>query len=341
MLLLIVLLGCDNQPPAEVPSAGGRPLAPAQSTPPEKSGSEATDDDDDDAAAWIDGEPIAASRVDEEVRRIERMYRAQRRAFPDSVQRQKREQVLHRLIDEALIEEWIAESDVAVSERDIDDEVRVRIAELYGTRAALDRHLAERASDIEEYRSAIRRELATAWLLDETDVQDADAGVNPELVDLYRDVVNRPATEMRMRLSSVLFPSDTTRSEVDKRLSSIRHENDFFRLADEISGRDPTLGWVPRTDVDQALAAQLMKVEPPGPSAPIKTPAGYQVYWVHEREHRPSERFDELKPVLKRRAESMRLSEDRRRLLERLREKAQIRYEEPPDSASSAAATGK
>lgn len=304
----LTLSGCDTQPPAKVPREAGRALHPAEVkrmaavVQPAPIG--------DPIVAWVNDEPIHASSVEAHVQRT-------RGAANPALVDGRREHVLQRLIDERLIEQWLSKQELEVPEGEIDAAIERKARTIFGDAPAFAEYLAQRRMTLSEYRAQTRGELAQARLLGGAEVS-MDA-----LRDLYREVANRPASRIRLNLSSVLLSADHGLSE-----AQLRHIEDESAFR-ELPGRQVALGWVERDSLGESLARAILAVTPPGGTAPLQTPAGTEIYWVHELRDEPTPHFVEVEPTLRRRAEDISIGQARADLLRQLRASGSVRLADP------------
>ena len=324
LIVLVALggsLGCDNDGAAKVPSH-----APRAPTPSATQGSAPTPPADAEpqpsAAAWVDGEAIELAALDAEMQRLRAYYVRHRRPFPDEVARERRVGALHALIDQTLLRRRVLKAGIEMSEAAVDAEIETRVGDIFGSRHALERHLSERGWSMPEYREKVRLELGTRELLGSRIEPTED-----ELHTLYRNVANRPATVERVRARSVIFPPDTPVTAVERMMPGIDSETEFGRLARSGARELPLSGWISRTAVDARLAARLFAADAPGPTDPVATPSGVQVYWVSERVVEPTEHFRQIEPILRERAAGAELARQRAELVANLRQQAEIRIE--------------
>lgn len=305
--------GCDNAKQEKVPRETGESLHPA---PVVEKVVEPAPAPQDEVVAWVNDEEISARELSNEVARL----RAPIRGVPP----ERRAQVLQRMIDERLIAQW--SKDHLVVDAAVDAELHRLEAEVFGGRDGLMRHLDERDLTIEEFRAQVRVDLSAAEKLAESEPPE-----EASLMALYREVTNRPPKRTLVRLSSVLIDPKADPRVVDPQLASVDSAASFSRLP----GRQRSLGWVDRTAIGESLARVVFAVEPPGRSSPVATPAGTEIYWVHERTDEATPHFRELEPLLIKRAQEMQLSHARADLLRRLRESAEIRIADVAEGSAS------
>lgn len=315
LLVLSACAGCDHEEEVEVPFNAGKGLSPPvfEVVPPEP---EAPSDP---VVVRVGEAEIRESAVAEELERIRLHHDRQRKPFGPEVEAAKREQVTEELIDRALLAGELARAQIDVGPTVIDAALAARAQNVFGTPEAMERHLVERGWTLDVYRRHLAMELGTRKLLeDECEPKPQDLEV------LYREVANRPAAAHRARVASVLFPREVPPADVASFAGATKSAEQFRALTAKGAQNINDLGWVDRTNMDPRLAANLFTVEAPGVSAPIATPAGLQIYWVHELSVEPTEHFRELEPVLRTRAQSICFAEARRELLRELRAKAKI-----------------
>lgn len=302
--IAVLLFGCDNTTAPKVPRDATGGITPvefalAPVTP------EIAPEDEDPVLAWVNGEAIHESDLSQNLHRVR--ARNPHGAIDDA----RREQVLLALIDERLIDQWLADRVAPVSADDVDAELQRVTHEVFGSRESLLRHLDRRNTTLTDYRAALRRTLAERKLLSAEIAPTTDEALS----DLYREVANRPATRTRLLLSSVLVGSGIGGDFV-----GVKSEGDFKH----IPGRHVALGWVEREAMSDQLARTVLAVDAPGASQPVSTPAGTELYWVHERTETFTPHFSELEPLLRGRAKDISISHARSELLRRLRKSSKV-----------------
>lgn len=322
VLVASTFIGCDKPQAPKVPSGAGARFAPPDVggvSPPPVDAAPGPE-----VAAWVNGEPLYETEVQRHVDRVRRRFR--RRTH--NAGQPRRAQIVERLIDERLITQKIAEAHVEIPDSRVEQVLRRRTDELFGSVDALNRHLQERQITMDEYREELRRDLQTRQLLHSSDGDDSDNDKDDAsqtaVQELYTTVTNRPATVVRYRLTSLFFGRDVDRSQVVERLTGVDSAQAFSALASE-AARTVDVGWVERSSMSDSLADKVRPVEPPGITEPIDTPTGFEVYWVHEAEAQPTEHFRQLEPTLRPRVDAMRRDRALEELLRELRAGASVK----------------
>lgn len=324
------LCGCD----ADLEPESEESAAAVESTRDEEPNSE--------VVAVVNDREIYRDEVEERLDRIDQLYRHSRRSFDDDVRAAKRQKVMEQLIDRELLLDQINRRDLEIDTELVDQAVERRIESEFGSPAAFRRYLDAQNITVAEFRSHIREELAIGELLSDEEVSiDED-----HLRDHYERIANRRPAQERVLVSSVSLRlagggDDEQRREVESAveefLADAASPSDLTQLGDEL---EPDVGvqldpprWFERDHLDASTARLLFdETTEEGASEVVETRTGLDFYWVHEQREAGIRDFDEVKELLRERAQRGHQEKRRRRLVKELRDDASITVNLPDES---------
>lgn len=325
--LFAALIGCQSD--AEQPAIPVRNTEAVLSEAPEIAS---------DIAALVNGVPIYQQEVDRRLSQLQRIYRHSRNRFDARVEAQKRREVIDRLIDKELLHQHVQEREVKISDEAVNTEIQNRIATVFGSSHALNSYLSDQDLDLQRYRARIRSELAVKTLCladiaeNTTDEED--------LRKLYEQLANRHAAAERVEASKIIIrvPNDASpavqknmRDTAERALARAKTPEQFAVLAKSMS-YDPTakdggyLGWIEKGSIAPNSEHVLFNTPAGQRTTPIITSAGIEIYWIHQKRAAGMRHFDEVKDVLREHHAQDAIEQQRRRLLKKLREAADIQY---------------
>lgn len=327
--LLAALLGCQKEvEQPSTPAHGSEAILSEIPTQPENPHAG--------IAALVNGVPIQQQEVDRRLSQLQRVYRHSRTRFDARVEAAKRQEVLDRLIDKELLHQHVLEREVTISDDAVNAEIQHRIKTIFGTSAALDRYLLDQDLDLQRYRTRIRSELAVKTLC------MADVKNNPtdeaDLRQLYLQLANHRAAAERVEASSIRYripaeASDITRKNLQRTaqrsVQHIKSPEQFAHLAKSVSygpnAKDGGyLGWIEKGSLPPKTENILFNTPPGQNSQAIFTPAGIEIFWIHQKRPAGVRHFDEVEDVLRDHHAQDAIEKQRQHLLKKLRETADI-----------------
>ncbi len=292
-------------------------------------------------AARVNGAPIYQQEVDRRLSQIQRIYRHSRTRFDASIEAQKRREVIDRLIDKELLHQHVLEREVNVSDEAVDAELQHRIATIFGSNHALNRYLRDQDLDLQRYRTRIRSELAVKTLC------MASVANNPtneeDLRKLYEQLAHHRAAAERVEVSSILFrmpagvsekTQQNLRRTAERSVNRAQTPEQFAVLAKSLS-YGPTAqeggyhGWIEKGTLPESTEKLLFETRPGQLTPAIITPAGIEIFWIHQKRPAGVRHFDEVEDVLREHHAQDAIEQQRRHLLKTLRESADIQYMSP------------
>ncbi len=203
--------------------------------------------------------------------------------------RQLYDELLERLVDEALFEQAASRMQVRVSTRDVERAVENVIRQNGLTREEFWQAVQSQGYTEAQYRSDLRRQLLRLKVVN----QRVRGRVNITEADVrrvYDDRVRSANRRARFHVSQIFLPmpdgaSATDVAELRTQGETIRSEVtvDSFAQAMELHGGGE-LGWLSQGDLPEALENALMALDTEEISAPIQTPRGIHIFLVHERQ---------------------------------------------------------
>ncbi len=325
--LFAALIGCQSD--AEQPAIPASKSEAVLSEVPDNSSS---------VAALVNGVPIQQQEVDRRLSQIQRVYRHSRNRFDARVEAQKRREVIDRLIDKELLHQHVQQREVKIPDDAVDSEIQSRITTIFGSSHALNSYLDDQDLDLPRYRARIRSELAvkTLCLADIADNTTDEADIRK----LYEQLANRRAAAERVEASTIMIrvPNDASaavqqnmRNTAERALINVHSPEQFAAIAKSMS-YDPTskdggyLGWIEKGSVTPQIENVLFTTPPGQRTNPIVTSAGIEIYWIHQKRSAGMRHFDEVEDVLREHHAQDAIEQQRRRLIKKLRDEADIQY---------------
>ncbi len=239
-------------------------------------------------------------------------------------------QILERLIDEKLIAQEARRMKLRVSSDEVRDAIeRVRrqsgLSEEAFWATLRDSGLREQDYRAEVRRQVLRLKVIGHRLRGRVDVSEEDVR------RLYEERIREARGSLRFHASHCLFRIPAEASPAEAAALRMRAEEavqrldatTFTRCIEANEGGD--LGWLQKGDLPAALESALLTMQPGTVAGPVRGPAGYHVFLLHEREEggeAPS--FEQMKGQLYRELLDRRMAEQERRFQKELRTRARI-----------------
>lgn len=259
----------------------------------------------DEVWAEVNGEPILRAQV-------EKYYERQVGALPEPLTQDEAQArklaILNQLIQNEILWQKAAQANLLAG----DGEVEAKLQELRGptSEEEFQRRLGAQALSLEELKAELRRDIAIRKLLDRS-LDTATTVSDQEVTDYYQQYKNRfRFVETQYRVAQILvspwpdpqvrnLKNDDAASEADATrkvqalLERLRAGDDFGELARNYS-EDPAtalaggdLGFFPDSDLANthpALRAAVQRLEVGQIAGPVRTPRGYHLVKLLERE---------------------------------------------------------
>lgn len=300
--------------------------------------------------AVVNEREITRTQIDQRLERLDELHRHSRRPADESLRSERRERLIQRLIDRELLREYVAERNIDVDTDDVDHALQRRVDAKFGSSSAFRRYLDAHNLSTSDYRTQIREELAVNKMLE--DRAQLDSIDEDELRSHYERIANRRPADERVQAtvwtidgdgSSRDDNSDRFSRKLDDRLEEIGDADTFDELvADsdfDVDIRPDETRWFEPTQLQRPAADAVFDDDAPS-TGPITVEAstGLELYWIHERRDPGIRQFDEVEDLLRDRARRSKLETERRQLLNKLRDDADIVVYLPPDPEHSNAA---
>ena len=232
--------------------------------------------------AVVNGEAIDVEEFDRRYRWEARMARSAPPARPEEV-RQLKEEILNVLIQEKLMEIRARELYISVS----DQEFAGRVDEIKQefTADGFTAMLQEESVDFEAW----KKHLSKRMIMEKLVQQDVNARVSlspKEVRDFYERNKASYLHEKRVRVAQIVLRK---RSLAENVLRRLKKGEDFAKVAQKISiapesVRGGELGFVGRGTLPEEVDASVFSLPVGGISRVIKTPYGYHIFKVLERD---------------------------------------------------------
>lgn len=321
-LVCCLLLGCDaddDRVDQNLPWA-----APSQDT----------GDDGPQVVALVNDREITADEVERRLDRIGELYRLSQRPFDDQARAQRREEVIHRLVERELLRAHIADQDIQIDDEKVEEMVRQRVERDFRSQEAFQRFLKAEQISQADFHERVREKMTIDALLAER--VDAEAIPEEQLHDYYERISRRHPADERIHASTwaiELGPGadgDTRekwRETVEKVLSKVDEPNAISAHLDhsQLSIKADRTRWLePRHLPPEAVDLLFDDQAPTNAAHLVDTPQGFELFWIHDRREAGVRDFDEVRDQLYERARRSRLQQERRELIEELHRQAQI-----------------
>ncbi len=239
-------------------------------------------------------------------------------------------QLLERMIDEKLIEREARRLKLRVSNQEILDAIE-RVQRQSGlSEDAFWATLRDSGMREQDYRAEIRRQILRLKVIGHllrgrVDISERD------IRKLYEERIRDARGSLRFHASHCLFriPADAPpaeaadlRRQAEEAARTLTPDT-FAGCIERHGGGD--LGWLQQGELPDQLESVLLTMEPGTIAGPVRGPAGYHVFLLHEREEGeepPS--FEQMKGQLYRELLDRRMAEQERRFQKELRARAHI-----------------
>ncbi len=273
--------------------------------------------------AVVNGENIEAEEFDNRYRREAATALVIPAGRPEAI-RQFKEEILDLLIQEKLLEMRVRELHLTVS----DEEFAKRIEDVRREYPAdsLDAILKQEKVDFEAWKKGLRQRM----LLEKLVRQEVNARVSvssKEVKDFYERNKTAYVHEKRVRVAQIVMRKRYLAEDVRKRL---KKGEDFAKVAQEVSiapeaARGGDLGFFAKGMMPEEIDAAIFSLPVGGLSRVIKSPYGYHIFKVLERDEGGSGKASDMEERV--RADAQRWKEEQTYAdwLRGLRAKAQIR----------------
>ncbi len=285
------------------------------------------------AVAIVDGKAISAKQFDERAARRLRLLGKPKLTVAQARMLAKR--VLDRLIDEALIDQQLAQANIAVDPKRVDDEYAKFVARLHSQKK-VQRYLTKYGMDEAEMKHNLGKDQMLRQLLAKkygVSVSDADMR---DYYDKHIDEYKHRA-EVRARHILVKVGEDASNADVQKaeqrarKLAQVAKKPgaDFAALARENSdgpsaSRGGDLGFFDRKRMVEPFANAAFRLKPGQVSEPVRTRFGFHIIKVVARRPAATTPYADVKVAIRKRLLRLRFRKALGTLLNDLRSNAHI-----------------
>jgi peptidyl-prolyl cis-trans isomerase SurA len=327
-LLVVGLNACRGPAPPlpPVPANSGGVLVRAGEAPPVRDGQAVIDR----VVAVVNGDVVMMSELQEAVI----LYRRETRTAPEGGELERL--VLKRLVDHRLQVQEARREKIDVT----DDELRPVIDDFVrrngGDREKIESQLRAQGVSWESLRRELREQMLAQRVRSRRVVRRAT--VNEAEVNAYL-AENRERFESGLKYHArhIAVTADPpspaawerAKEEIESIAAALAGGADFAELA-RARSKDPSaasggdLGWLARGELDAAFEGPLLKLEPGGVTAPIRSAAGYHLFKLEEREELTAERLGEARQQIRDLLAQKKTQERYEEWLESLRRRALI-----------------
>ncbi len=331
---------------------------------------EETADPEDQVAVTIDGHEIMESRV-HEVFRDAVQQQTRGRNLPEAQLEQLRKQweprILESLIGDYLMNEQVEQKDISLSDEEFvaefEQEVQAYLARNRLTREEFEQQFeAQQQMSLSEFiknRAAdprFRQAILQAQLL-EKEYPELTSVTQEEIKARYeRDLERAYSQPPQVKASHILIKADQTNTEEEKEAARKKIETvleqakeegaDFAELAKEhsegpssVQGGD--LGYFPRHGkMVEPFAAAAFELKEGEISGIVETRFGYHIIKVTDRKEAETVPLKEVAPVIREELKAEKIALARERLVEKLRDQAEIVYGDEAEAPMSGSSEG-
>ena len=303
-----------------------------------------------DIAAVVNDREITVDEVELHLDKLGELYRRSNRSFDDSAREDKRQRVLQQLVDRELLRDHADHKNIEIDDKQVDEKLDGHIQRRFGSQSSFRKYLDSNDMTVADYRSRIRENVT----LKEVVNHHVDtATIDDEKVRSHYDrIANRRPADDRIeacRLSVKLrgVDDDTHAQLRDDLADAAAHTDDLEQLAEHAENwqhehdvavwtRLRDTRWYEKSHVQPAASRTLFEAdELPGTdeNTVVDTSRGFDVYRIHDRRDAGVRELDEVEDLVRERARISKHQEQRRELLQQLRDDAtiEIQLDELPD----------
>lgn len=236
--------------------------------------------------ATIDGEPVTQHELDGFTQKVTRGQ-----VGPDQAT------LLEMLITDKLMQKEVTEKGIVVRDEDVDQYIQGIKERNHIDDAQLQQALTQQGMTLQTYRTQVRDEIQKAQLINR-EIR-GKVNVTPEEVERYYQAhIDEFTTSEQMHLRHILVrvpdeasPADLSAAtaRADALYAQLKSGADFAELAQRASD-DPgaknggDLGWVKSGEVLEPIEQAAEKMKPGQFSEPVRSPIGFHIVKLEERQ---------------------------------------------------------
>ncbi len=291
--------------------------------------------ENEDQIASVNGQRIARSLFNEDLETRLKSFEAKGRKAEGRFLKDIRNNILRKLVDEALLEQHARALQVGVSSKELDDAL---IAERgkFASEKAFDDYMARTHQDIHRVKRELKQKLLWEALLE----QSGANRVGPEKVRSYYDThqsrySDREQYEARHILFKVPRNADSeVRSQIEARAKDVlkkakRSPSNFAQLAQEFSegttrNAGGSLGYFSRGRMVKAFEDAVFASKVGQVIGPIETKFGLHVIQVTGHKDERVKPFEEVRESIQKTLNAMEKSTAKRTLIRKLRSESDV-----------------
>jgi peptidyl-prolyl cis-trans isomerase C len=261
-------------------------------------------------AALVNGEPIAASAVQGEIKGILARAQEQGRKPTDAEMASLRESVLEKMIKLEILSQESKKAGVSVSNTDIDNELK-GYKKGFADDKAFAKALGEAGITEASLRKQVGKNLTIQKFID-TKFKGKAQVTEQEAKDFYNNNQDKFAQPEMAHARHILITAKETEPKADKdrkraKLVEIKKKlkdgGDFAELAKQFSDcpskeRGGDLGFFPKGQMVKPFEQAVFKMMPGDVSDIVETEFGYHLIKLEEKKPAKTVSFDEAKPKI-------------------------------------------
>ena len=284
--------------------------------------------------ANVNGEIILMSELRREQAQIKQLQ--QQKTINIPLEEMKAENILQRIINEKVVLHYARESNLTVSEKEVDKEVESFKSSNRLTDETLLAGLKEQKVSLEKFRANLRSQILlkriTGMEVGQVNVTDDDIRryyesrrseyMKPGRVKASHIILLVPDRSDRVKLA-------VTKARIESLLTQIRNGTDFAKLAtaysqDGAAQNGGELGWFGKGDMLPIFENAAFALEPGEVGGPILSQYGYHLIKVTGKEKPSLVPFEKVEEQIRRIVTDKAYMKKRTTWIERLRDQAYI-----------------
>lgn len=294
-----------------------------------------------DAVALVNGKAIEKAQYDAMVtRELNRVQSHSKRDLPPGMAVRVRENVLRRLIDDAIMAQAAQAANIAVGPQEVDAKLKEH-RKRFRSADAFDRYLKSTQATVESFRYDLKRKMIRDAVVQAKSGKDgiSDAAIE----EYYRTHLStyQEQAQLKLRQMVIRIPQDASKAEakqIEKQADALRRKAaapnaDFAALAKKHSqapsaARGGEMGWIRRRRLREPVAAVLFQLDVGAVSEVIVEDVGsfrsFVVYKVDAQRQMRQKTLDEVRKNIENTLTARLHNKARRKILQDLRKAAKV-----------------
>lgn len=287
-------------------------------------------------AVRVEGEIITFGDIRREMEpRIPHLYRrsANEQEFRAQMARLQRE-VVQGLIDRVLVVKDFRDRQMQIPKSVIEGEFNSTIQEDFnGDRDRFLAYLRSRDKTVREFRQDLEERIIMQVMIAQNRRNQAE--MSPErILQYYRENSEQFFEDTRLRVRQITVSARdgfSAGERVEQVRSALAEGTSFADVArryssDAFAPRGGNLGWIREDGLRPELAAIVFELTEGSHSDPIPFQEDYLLFYVEQRQPAGVRPLDEVRPIIEERLVEVLARESQQRWLERLRNRALVKY---------------